>query len=59
MEAARSVLREPEDARLTGSTRSLMRRVLGLNVTGAVSIRPLRPQPVRSLATFVRPASVA
>ena len=27
-------LREPEDARLTGGTRSLMRRVSGLNVTG-------------------------
>lgn len=26
-------LREPEDARLTGGTRSLMRRVSGLNVT--------------------------
>lgn len=25
--------REPEDARLTGGTRSLMRRVMGLNVT--------------------------
>lgn len=28
---------ESEDARLTGSTRSLYRRVLGLNVTGSVT----------------------
>jgi hypothetical protein len=28
-----SAFHEPEDARLTGGTRSLMRRVLGLNVT--------------------------
>jgi hypothetical protein len=29
----KTMLREPEDARLTGGTRSLMRRVMGLNVT--------------------------
>jgi hypothetical protein len=29
------LLSEPEDAKLTGGTRSLMRRVLGLNVTDA------------------------
>ena len=38
--------REPEDARLTGGTRSLMRRVLGLNVT-----RPAL-KPVRSAAAL-------
>ncbi len=27
------LFQEPEDARLTGGTRSLMRRVFGLNVT--------------------------
>lgn len=33
--------REPEDARLTGGTRSLMRRVMGLNVTtGARKLAP-------------------
>jgi len=37
-------LREPEDARLTGGTRSLMRRVLGLNVTQP-SITSLRTLP--------------
>ena len=31
----RTALREPEDAKLTGGTRSLMRRVMGLNVTSA------------------------
>jgi hypothetical protein len=30
---------EPEDARLTGGTRSLSRRLLGLNLTGRV-VRP-------------------
>jgi hypothetical protein len=30
------LLSEPEDAKLTGGTRSLMRRVLGLNVTDAL-----------------------
>jgi hypothetical protein len=29
----KAMFREPEDARLTGGTRSLMRRVMGLNVT--------------------------
>ncbi|HEX5284789.1 MAG TPA: hypothetical protein VFW30_11780 [Bryocella sp.] len=34
-------LREPEDAQLTGGTRSLMRRVMGLNVTaGARKVLP-------------------
>lgn len=37
--------REPEDARLTGGTRSLMRRVMGLNVTSAA-----RKTPRQSLA---------
>lgn len=30
---------EPEDARLTGGTRSLMRRVMGLNVTAKPVVR--------------------
>lgn len=33
------LLREPEDARLTGGTRSLMRRVMGLNVTALAETR--------------------
>lgn len=43
--------REPEDARLTGGTRSLMRRVMGLNVTSAAgklprnAAKPLNAEP--------------
>jgi hypothetical protein len=37
-------LREPEDARLTGGTRSLTRRLLGLNVVTRVK---KVPEPVR------------
>jgi hypothetical protein len=33
----RTNLIEPEDARLTGSTRSLMRRLMGLNVIGRMA----------------------
>ena len=36
---------EPEDARITGVTRSLTRRLLALNVPGS-----LRPESVRSVA---------
>ena len=35
----KTTLREPEDARLTGGTRSLMRRVMGLNVTALTAVR--------------------
>lgn len=38
--------REPEDARLTGGTRSLMRRVMGLNVTAPADTRKLQPRSV-------------
>lgn len=38
--------REPEDARLTGGTRSLMRRVAGLNVTALAGARKALPRPV-------------
>jgi hypothetical protein len=38
--------REPEDARLTGGTRSLMRRVMGLNVTALADPRKLQPRSV-------------
>jgi hypothetical protein len=41
----RAALREPEDARLTGGTRSLMRRVMGLNVTALPGARK-QPRPV-------------
>ena len=43
-----ALLREPEDAALTGGRRSLMRRVLGLNVTQPSA------KPVRSLPVFLR-----
>ncbi len=42
----RMALREPEDARLTGGTRSLMRRTMGLNVTALAETR--KPRPVAS-----------
>jgi hypothetical protein len=42
----RMSLREPEDARLTGGTRSLMRRVMGLNVTTPADTRKPHPRPV-------------
>ena len=38
--------REPADARMTGGTRSLMRRVMGLNVTA----QPATRKPARSTA---------
>ncbi len=44
----RMALREPEDARLTGGTRSLMRRVMGLNVTALAETRKAQPRPVAS-----------
>lgn len=40
--------REPEDAGLTGGTRSLMRRVMGLNVTAPAGTRKAQPRPVAS-----------
>ena len=45
---SRMALREPEDARLTGGTRSLMRRVMGLNVTAlaTATARKALPRPV-------------
>lgn len=43
---SRMALREPEDARLTGGTRSLMRRVMGLNVTALTGSRKAQPRPV-------------
>ena len=45
---ARLTPREPEDARLTGGTRSLMRRVMGLNVTALPETRKAQPRPVPS-----------
>lgn len=50
----RLALREPEDARLTGGTRSLMRRVMGLNVTALAGTRkasrPVPPKPHTQVA---------
>ena len=45
----KTMLREPEDARLTGGTRSLMRRVMGLNVTAP---RKAGPKPVSATAAI-------
>jgi hypothetical protein len=44
----RMALREPEDARLTGGTRSLMRRTMGLNVTALAETRKAQARPVAS-----------
>ena len=44
----RLAFREPEDARLTGGTRSLMRRVMGLNVTALAGTRKPQARPVAS-----------
>jgi hypothetical protein len=41
-------LREPEDAGLTGGTRSLMRRVMGLNVTALAGTRKAQSRPMAS-----------
>jgi hypothetical protein len=49
--AGRVAAMEPEDARLTGGTRSLMRRLLGLNIGQA---KPKGRQPAGSVVT-VRP----
>lgn len=44
----RRVSGEPEDARITGGTRSLMRRLSGLNIPTRVvrRVRPIGAQPV-------------
>lgn len=42
----RVAFREPEDARLTGGTRSLMRRVMGLNVMALTGTRKAQPRSV-------------
>jgi hypothetical protein len=44
---------EPEDARLTGTTRSLMRRLMGLNVIGRSAQKAAAP--LRSLITRKEP----
>jgi hypothetical protein len=44
------VLNEPEDARLTGGTRSLTRRLLGLNVVTTYRKRPEAVTEVRTRA---------
>jgi hypothetical protein len=42
----RMALREPEDARMTGGTRSLMRRTMGLNVTALAEARKVQPRAI-------------
>jgi hypothetical protein len=44
----RMAFREPEDAGMTGGTRSLMRRVMGLNVTALAETRKAQPRPMLS-----------
>ncbi len=44
---------EPEDARLTGGTRSLMRRLSGLNLSG---LNLVNPNPSRPSVSAARPA---
>ena len=44
----RKMAGEPEDARLTGGTRSLMRRLSGLNV-GMEMVRRVKPAIVKSV----------
>jgi len=44
-----SLLVEPEDAGLTGGTRSLMRRLIGLNI--AAGVTPQCKKPVATLVT--------
>lgn len=51
----RSPGREPEDAGMTGGTRSLMRRVMGLNVTASAGAR----KPARSAMAPNAHANVA
>jgi hypothetical protein len=41
---------EPEDARLTGATRSLNRRLLALNVPGSLRMSPHDVLPVAKIA---------
>jgi hypothetical protein len=49
----RTGLIEPEDARLTGTTRSLMRRLMGLNMIGRSAQKAAAP--LRSLMTRKEP----
>ena len=41
---------EPEDARITGVTRSLMRRLLALNVPGTLRVNAHEMSPVEKIA---------
>lgn len=41
-----SMPKEPEDALLTGGTRSLDRRLLGLNLSGSLPVRKAAPERV-------------
>jgi hypothetical protein len=51
-----SLSQEPEDARLTGGTRSLTRRLLGLNVTAAPRRAPQSTDAPKGLPTNVQVA---
>jgi hypothetical protein len=47
-----AVQKEPEDARLTGGTRSLERRLLALNLYGFVTKSKAKPERIVSLPCF-------
>lgn len=51
--AKKTMPREPDDARLTGGTRSLMRRVMGLNVTALAAARKLPAKAIPAKAAQV------
>jgi len=52
----RTGLIEPEDARITGTTRSLMRRLMGLNI---IAPKPVKPASSRRSLMVREPARVA
>jgi hypothetical protein len=49
-----AMLVEPEDARITGGTRSLMRRLLGLNIMPRVRLEAKTMKPARRTAEVKR-----
>ncbi len=54
-----SLPKEPEDARLTGGTRSLERRLMALNLTQTFAkAKPVRPVPApQRMAAPIRPTA--
>lgn len=62
-----AALVEPEDARLTGGTRTLVRRLLGLNITPGIrpagliakAAKPVAAKPAKRILATVERAQVA